>query len=183
MTIPTFNLEDDQSNEAFLEQCMLRYGRDILHFAYTYVRDDQLAEDITQEVFIKCITHLHQFRGDSTLKTWLLSITSNYCKDYLKSSRFKFQKLHKMLTGEIKAPNPTPEESIVTEDIHDKVTQAILLLPIKYREVIHLYYYEEMSIQEITTLLHINRNTVKTRLARAREKLKPILSEVTTDEQ
>ena len=69
-----------------LESLMRTYGNDVLRMAYSYVKDYDTAEDIFQEVFIKVNANLAAFRGESSIKTWLLRITVNACKDYLKSA-------------------------------------------------------------------------------------------------
>ena len=69
-----------------LESMMRTYGNDVLRTAYMYVKDIHTAEDIFQEVFIKADRNKESFRGESSVKTWLIRITVNACKDYLKSA-------------------------------------------------------------------------------------------------
>ena len=69
-----------------LESMMRTYGNDVLRTAYMYVKDIHTAEDIFQEVFIKADRNKEGFRGESSVKTWLIRITVNACKDYLKSA-------------------------------------------------------------------------------------------------
>jgi RNA polymerase sigma factor (sigma-70 family) len=68
---------------------MSNYGTQILHLSYSYVRDRQTAEDLTQEIFVKCYEKLHTFNGNSSIETWLYRIAANHCKDYLKSWQFR----------------------------------------------------------------------------------------------
>ena len=69
-----------------LESMMCTYGNDVLRTAYMYVKNIHTAEDIFQEVFIKADRNKESFRGESSVKTWLIRITVNACKDYLKSA-------------------------------------------------------------------------------------------------
>ena len=69
-----------------IEALMREYGNDVLRTAYSYVNDRAAAEDCFQEVFIKAYKNLSGFRGESSVKTWLIRITINVCKDYLKSA-------------------------------------------------------------------------------------------------
>lgn len=70
---------------------------------------------------------------------------------------------------------PPPESFLIQQETNEALAHAVLTLPIKYREVILLYYYEELSIHEVATILRCNENTVKTRLRRARGNLKTLL--------
>ncbi|HZG82701.1 MAG TPA: sigma-70 family RNA polymerase sigma factor, partial [Brevibacillus sp.] len=73
------------TNEAVLEQMMRQYGEKILQLVYLIVKDRSMAEDITQEVFLKAFRSLHTFRADSNMKTWLYRIAINESKKYLRS--------------------------------------------------------------------------------------------------
>ncbi|WP_257988185.1 sigma-70 family RNA polymerase sigma factor [Bacillus sp. V33-4] len=76
---------DSLSREDRLVWLMEEYGKSVVRLAYTYVRQKQLAEDIAQEVFIKCYKNLNMFRNESSYKTWIYRITVNKCKDVMKS--------------------------------------------------------------------------------------------------
>ncbi|HCM12115.1 MAG TPA: hypothetical protein DHW85_02920, partial [Lachnospiraceae bacterium] len=69
-----------------IENLIRQYGNDVLRTAYMYVKDSHTAEDIFQEVFIKVNQKLSTFEGNSSIKTWIIRITINTCKDYLKSA-------------------------------------------------------------------------------------------------
>ena len=64
---------------------MNKYGQEILQLVYSYVNNKEVAEDLTQDIFVKCYKSLHTYKGKSKLKTWLWRIAINHCKDYLKS--------------------------------------------------------------------------------------------------
>ncbi|QTN01132.1 sigma-70 family RNA polymerase sigma factor [Sediminibacillus dalangtanensis] len=162
---------DDQELE--FEEIMNLYGTDIKRIVYMYVRDYSLADDITQETFIKCFTHYHQFRGDS-LRNWLIQIAINRSKDYLRSAYKKRTLLGENLINLLKTPSV--ETKILEKSIEDEVTASIMNLPVKYREIIILYFYKELTIKEISYALEKNENTIKSQLRRAKDLLKKEVS-------
>lgn len=154
---------------------MESYGDMVVRIAFTYVREKQLAEDLAQEVFIRCYQHLHTFEHRSSYKTWVYRITVNHCKDHVRSWSFRdlipFEPM-KMEKGE--EANSIIEQ-VLKEEENEVLFQKVLKLTLKLREVIIFFYYEELSVEEIAELLEINVNTVKTRLHRARNSLKRML--------
>ncbi|WP_144481397.1 sigma-70 family RNA polymerase sigma factor [Cytobacillus oceanisediminis] len=158
------------NREEKLKWLMNAYGNDVIRIAYTYLKQKQLAEDVAQDVFIKCYEKMDTFRNESSYKTWLIRITVNRCKDVLKSWSFK----NLYLTDFFK-PNQTYnslEKKPFGGEENELISKQVIELPVKLREVIILFYYQEFSIEEISNLLKINPNTVKTRLHRGRIKLK-----------
>ena len=154
-----------------IEELIERYGNDILRLCCIYLGDRQLAQDAFQETFVKAWKALDTFRGDSSMKTWLSHIAVNTCRDLLRSGWLRMLRGSKPMEDmvELAAPSPSPEAVAVRE-----ATQA---LPGRYREVIVLYYYQGMRIQEIAKVLALPENTVSTRLRRARGQLKRMLRE------
>lgn len=138
------------------------YSRDVYRLALSYLRSRQDAEDICQSVFLKLL------ETDTALlpqkeKAWLLKCTANACKNHLKS--FWRQNREDL------------DEHIVFTEARDRELWAIVgSLPPKYRAVIHLYYYEGYSQDEIAKILAITRTAVQTRMQRARKILEKELS-------
>ncbi len=149
-----------------LYEAVATIGKQMTNFAFTYVKDWGLAEDLVQEAFIKAYKNFHTFNGESALKTWLYSILANQCKDYLRSSYFKNVFLSNIF------PIRKSGDEYDKIGTNEELSQNVLKLPVKYREVIILHYYEELKISEISSLLDLKESTVKTRLQRARAKLK-----------
>ncbi|WP_409271657.1 sigma-70 family RNA polymerase sigma factor [Neobacillus sp. SCS-31] len=147
---------------------MNAYGNDVIKLAYTYLKQKHLAEDVAQDVFIKCYEKLNAFRNESTYKTWLIRITVNRCNDVLKSWSFK----NLYFTNFFTPKQDNISEQTLREDENEFISIQVLKLPLKLREVIILFYYQEFSIEEISEMLKINKNTVKTRLHRGRQKLR-----------
>jgi RNA polymerase sigma-70 factor, ECF subfamily len=159
-------------DELTLKSLMKEYGQSVLWLAYSYVKDRNLAEDITQDVFISCYEKIHTFREESSLKTWVYRITTNRCKDVMKSRAFKYKKITQTLFDHYFSKDPTPEDFLIKKSEEDELSVKVLSLPLKYREVIFLYYFENLKLEEISSLLSLKTNTVKTRLHRGRDLLK-----------
>ncbi|MED4205698.1 sigma-70 family RNA polymerase sigma factor [Neobacillus mesonae] len=158
--------------EELIDEIMNRYGQEILQLTFSYVNNKAVAEDLTQDIFVKCYKNLHTYNGKSKLRTWLWRIAINHCKDFLKSWYNK----NVVITEEAPAMNVTKkemvEEKVIQKEVDDQLITAVMSLPIKYREVIYLHYYEDMQIKEIALLTEVSNNTIKTRLRRAKELLK-----------
>ncbi|WP_432363253.1 sigma-70 family RNA polymerase sigma factor [Sporosarcina sp. UB5] len=161
------------NNKQTLDEIMKTYGTSILKLSYSYVKNYQVAEEITQEVFLTCYMKLGEFKGDSTLKTWLYRIAINKCKDYLKSWSYKYT----IVTNQLgvfskKDERNAPERLVLLSEGKKQLINSVMNLPIKYREILFLYYFEELTIREISTLLDVNENTLKSRMIKSRELLK-----------
>ncbi|MBS4199164.1 sigma-70 family RNA polymerase sigma factor [Bacillus sp. FJAT-49732] len=159
------------SKEETVEWLMNEYGKMIVRLAFTYLKQEQLAEDVAQEVFIKCYQKLDTFRNESSYKTWLYSITVNLCKDRLRSWSFRNIVINNYLSNS-SISKKTPESDLMDIESRRELSQLVLELPVKYREVIIFFYYEELTYQQITQLLGISDQTLKSRLYRGRNLLR-----------
>jgi RNA polymerase sigma-70 factor, ECF subfamily len=161
-----------------IDEIMTRYGQEILQLAFSYVKNKQIAEDLTQEIFVKCYKSLHTYSGKSKFRTWLWRIASNHCKDYLKSWYNKnvfttdYQPIYDSIQSE------SVEQTVIQDEEDGQLASAVMELPVIYREVIYLFYFEEMSIKEIAVVTEAKENTIKTRLKRGKELLKERLEEM-----
>ena len=155
--------------ETVIAQLMENYGLELKRIAYLYINDLNECEDIIQEVFIKCYHQLENFRFESNVKTWLIRITINKCKDYHKLWRVKKLIYRPFLISERK--DASAEERYLEEETSSEIISSIHLLSPKYKEVLILYYYQEMTMQEISDILSISINTVKSRLLRGKRTL------------
>jgi RNA polymerase sigma factor (sigma-70 family) len=165
---------NDLNKEETIEWLMREYGRSVVRLAFTFVKKEQLAEDVAQEVFIKCYQKLDTFRNESSYKTWVYRITVNLCKDKLRSWSFKNIILTDFFSKNT-VNNSTPESELMNFENKKDVSMKVLALPIKYREVIILYYYEELTYNQISDLLDISLQTLKSRLHRARLLLRKMI--------
>lgn len=162
--------------ETVLDIIMDAYGDRVKRLAYSYVKDWGIASDLTQEVFVTVYIKLETFEKRASFKTWLFKIAVNKCKDYLKSWHYRNLIMNEKVLFFMKDRAKTPEEQTLERDESCRLLKAILDLPLKYREVFLLHYYQDLSIQEISNTLAIPLATVKTRLFRGKEKLKDIYS-------
>lgn len=157
--------------EQQLADYMQHYGDDILRLCYTYVHNWQTAEDLTQDTFIKVYKYAHSYRGEATMKTYIYRIAINVCNSYVQSWKFKktvvTNSFQKLLTAK-----QSVERTIVARNEAEILVQAIEQLSPKYKDVLLLYYYADMPIQQVSEALELPVNTVKTRLSRARQALK-----------
>ena len=158
-------------DEHAFKDIMHTYSDDLLRLSYLYVKDWQVAEDIVQDTFLTYYEKFEQFEQRASLKTYLVRITINKCKDYLKSWRYRKMSLTNQFFG-----GKRDRAVAVEQDERLDIANAVLILPIQLREVIIHYYYNELSVLEVSALLGISDNTVKTRLRRARQLLKYQLS-------
>lgn len=153
-----------------IEELIDLYGDDVFRLCLSYLGDRQLAEDAFQETFLKAWKAREHFRGESSEKTWLASIAVNTCRDMLRSGWFRMRRKSAPIDEllDLAADAPTAAED-------SPVRAAVLALPGKYREVIVLYYDQNMKLKEIAQLLRLSVNTVSTRLNRARKLLQKAL--------
>ncbi|OEF95684.1 RNA polymerase sigma factor [Desulfuribacillus alkaliarsenatis] len=161
------------NDEAAYAEIVTLYGDRILHLAYTIVGDRQLAVDVVQETFIGLYEKLYTFKGDSSLYTWLVRVALNKAKNKVRPSFFK--KITYLWDIKATDASPLPEEIIEKKDRHEQVREVLTSLPIKYRDVLYLHYYEELKIYEIAEILDVSDSAIKSRLARGREQLQKIL--------
>lgn len=147
-----------------------KYSDTVYRMAYSLTKNRYDAEDIHQEVFVKYIEKRPKFESPEHERAWFLRVTINMCKNLWKTAwRQKVVSLGEgyektMEMGE----NPEAPEK-------DWIIDVVKTLPQKYRIVIHLFYYEELSIEEISGVLKMKSATVRTHLTRARAKLKELL--------
>ncbi|WP_391122646.1 sigma-70 family RNA polymerase sigma factor [Psychrobacillus sp. L3] len=157
-----------------LEKFIYDYGDELLRLAYTYVKNKQAAEDIVQDVLLKAFEKQTLFREEATYHTYLYRMTINRSYDYLRSWHYKNTTMVEKIQHLF---GRSTEQDIVTQSENRQLAQAVLSLPLKYREVIVLTYYLDYSSEEIGMLLNCSSATVRTRLARGRKKLKLVLKE------
>ena len=142
-----------------------------MRLAYTYVKDRQIAEDIVQDVFVKAYEKMNDFQGKSSYQTYLYRMVINCCHDYFRSWSFK-NLLFTNKNDHFQRQTNSVETEVLSKAVQNILGEEILSLPLKYREVIVLHFLSEYSINEIANVLDISTNTVKTRLCRAKNKLK-----------
>lgn len=151
------------------KETVLAYKDTVYRIAFLQCPCRQDAEDVFQEVFFKLYSGGVDFRDEEHLKAWLIRVTLNCCKLIKRSAWFR----KRTELSEDIAAEGLPEERETAE----AVIAAVKKLPPKYRPVVEMFYYEEMSCADIAAALKLNGATVRTRLKRARELLKKELEE------
>ena len=161
--------------DQIFERLVDRYQEAVLRTCYLCLRDRMLAEDATQETFLKVYRAMDAFRGESSEKTWILRIAMHTCSDMNRSGWFRF--MNRRVTPEML---PDTAGAVCTER-DDRLATAVMRLPRKLREVILLYYYHGLKVNEIADTLGISHSSVSERLSRGRSRLKDQLERSETD--
>lgn len=156
------------------QELMEVYSNDVWHFAYMLIGRRDLADDITQDVFLRVYLQFHNFRGGSSFKTWLFAITRRVAVDYRRTAFFR----RVILTSipESKESQQSAELEALDALELTEFWNTVLKLPRKWREVLILDGKHDLSIKEIALLLGIAEGTVKSRLSRARAKMAELLN-------
>ena len=147
-------------------QKLEKYKNTVFRAAYSYCGNKSDAEDISQEVFLKFYTLDRVFQSENEEKAWLIRVTVNKCKDIFKSSWYK-TKTSLEECREVYSMNESQSELI----------DVLMSIPEKYRIVIHLYYYEQYSVKEISEITSRKESTVQTHLQRGRKLIEKKLKE------
>jgi len=147
------------SKNKYLEEMIDKYSNMVYRLAMARTGKKENSEDVFQEVFLRLSKKMPEFENEEHEKAWLIRVTINCSKNLLNSAFLK----HKT----------DSERELTFENVErNEVYYAVAELPLKYRTIIYLYYYEGYKINEISKILKIKENTVKSQLSRAREKLK-----------
>jgi len=147
-----------------LEDVVANYSDMVFRLAVSQVKNRADADDVFQEVFLRYIRKKQSFESEEHRKAWFIRVTLNCCKNVFNSAWMK---------------RTTPLQDYFAFEMEEEsaLFYELQKLPMKYRAVIHLFYYEEMSIDEICDALGKKQSAIKMRLSRARKMLKDSLTE------
>lgn len=145
-----------------IQASLNKYSDMVIRIAFQNLKSMADAEDVAQEVFLKLMTSRPDFESDTHEKAWIIRVTVNQCRDFLKSAWFR--------------KRTTLDDSIPQNDKNSEVLDAVMRLPVKFRNVIYLHYYEDMSVTQIADALQQKENTVSSWLLRARKQLRESLA-------
>jgi RNA polymerase sigma-70 factor (ECF subfamily) len=168
------------SDQKAFAELMKRYWEPVFFMLNRMVNNKDDAEDLTIEAFGKAFKNLQQYSPQYAFSTWLFKIASNNAIDYLRKK--KIENLTSLdrpidreggeeLSQQIKGSGLTPEENIIKKQGAGHVHEIIDKLKPRYREIVEMFYMEELSVEEISKHLDLPVATIKTRLFRARELL------------
>jgi RNA polymerase sigma factor (sigma-70 family) len=160
-----------QRNEYF-EEIYERYANKVYRKCYSFVYNQEKAEDLTHDIFLKLIMKIGTYKESSKFSTWLYSITYNYCMDQIR-------------TGKKKPEVPLPDQMDMMDDNdtelmdfqNAELAKSMKQMPGEERAILQMKYQEDFSIKEIADTLNITESAVKMRLLRSKEKLKRIYLE------
>tara|TARA_B100001778_G_C18474761_1_gene577481 strand:+ start:339 stop:941 length:603 start_codon:yes stop_codon:yes gene_type:complete len=174
----------DQGDTTAYNELMKLY-RDPLYFMLLEkVGDQELAKDLTIEALGKAFKKLHMYTPNYTFSTWLFTVARNNCIDYLRKNKIKTTSIDQFTIDndgkknkiDIPSDELNPEGILIRKQKIAILRQVVDKLKPKYRELVKLRYFKEMSYEEISTLLQIPIGTVKAQLYRSREQLFQIVS-------
>lgn len=148
-------------------QCVEQYADAVYRVAFHACKNAADAEDITQNVFLKLYRGKTEFESEEHLRRWLLRVAVNESKSLVCSAWFRKSAPLEEYAGSMEFE--APEES--------ELFLCVMALPKKYRVPVYLFYYEDYPVKEVAELCGLKESTVQTRLQRAREKLKKMMSE------
>ena len=174
-------LARDGNGEAFAD--LMRAHQDpVYRLALRMTGSEQDAQDVSQEVFLKAYTELANFRGDSRLSVWLYRVTTNLCIDLQRKKKRRptvsiVQEDPDGEAEEMEFPDLryAPETQAERRALQEAIAGALSRLSPQHREILLLREYGDYSYEELARMLHLTEGTVKSRLARAREKIAVIL--------
>lgn len=161
----TLGAEERAEQNLQAEKLLDDYGNSILRLAYSYLHSRSDAEEVLQDTLMQFLRAAPPFENETHRKAWLLRVAGNLSKNRIDYNR-------------VRGADELSEELVAEKrDDLSFVWEAVKALPVKYREVIHLFYQEGYQTAEIAALLHENEATVRSHLHRGRAKLKAVLKE------
>lgn len=167
------------------EQLVLSYEKPIYNLCLRMCGNSDDAMDLTQETFLKAWRNLGAFRSDAAFSTWLYRLCSNVCIDHLRrEGKRKVIPLHtedddgEERTMDVADPAPGPQERLEAADQRQQVADALQSLEPEYREALTLRVIHDMSYADIADVLQVREGTVKSRIARAREKMRQAMEKL-----
>lgn len=160
-----------QGDEQAFDQFVYKYYQDILKYCLYHCNDHEYAQDLTQETFVSFFGKLSEYQYRGKTKNYLYTIAHNLCKNFYKKRKdialdsFQFE-----MIDQGRDENEDFEKRMMLE-------WALTKIPEEYREVIILYYFEEIKLKDIARILNISLSLVKYRLRQAKLQLKKLLRE------
>lgn len=173
---------NDSDQKAYAE-LMSRYKDSIYYMLLKMVNNRDDAEDLTIEAFGKAFKNIKQYTPDYAFSTWLFKIATNNCIDFIRKKRKMLMAIDRgienedgqEITLEVKSEGPGPDDFLMKKQRKDTMKEVVDKLKPRYRKLVELRYYQELSYEEIAVELNLPLGTVKAQLFRAREFLYQIM--------
>ncbi|MEM0998915.1 MAG: sigma-70 family RNA polymerase sigma factor [Bacteroidota bacterium] len=161
------------------EKLLSKYRKSVYYMLLKMVNNSDDAEDLTQEAFAKAFNSLHKFDSKYAFSTWLFRIATNNCIDFIRKKRIQTVSIDNpyenddgdSMTFDIRDPNLNPNEVMLKKQRKEYLKMAVSNLPAKYKRLVELRYFQELSYEEVAKELELPLGTVKAQLFRARELL------------
>jgi len=157
-----------------------RYIFKVFNTCLSFSNNNQEAEDICQDIFLKLLDKIHTFNGTSKFSTWLYSFTYNHCVNYFHRNKFnKFEKITsniEQMCDEVIAQSS--DEDLIQMLKLEKLNEALELIPFEDKQILILKYHEFKSVKDLMDLHNAGESAIKMRLKRAKEKLLGVYNEV-----
>jgi RNA polymerase sigma-70 factor (ECF subfamily) len=164
-------------DKAAIEMFVHQYETAVFQLALSVVGDAAEANEITQETFIAALRSLPNYQERQSFKAWLFTIALNHSRNHLRKHKI-LERLRTTLTAifQIEAQKQvSPEEAVIQNEKEARIWDSLNQLDERYRTVVILRYFHELSIAEISQILSVNEGTIHSRLHSAREKLRSVL--------
>lgn len=181
----SFLAEAQNIDNDTLASLMDDYGNDVWNYVYFLTKNAEQADDLSQEVFVRAYTGIANYRGDCSIKTWLLTITRNTTFTYRKSRFFRSSLWGETLSLESdpdrfeltsmlreRSAHPSAEMEVMRKAHVHEIWDIVLVLREKFREILLLHLRYGLTTTEIADMLRISQGTAKSRLSRAKEKVR-----------
>ena len=164
--------EARKGDEEAYSRIVEAYQRPVFNLCYRMLGDRTLAEDASQETFLKAFMGLKRYDPERPFITWLLSIASNHCIDRLRRRRLRLVPLEELYSApQIADATPGPEKALAKSEQEHEMRQTLLHLAHKDRAAVVLHYWHGLSYAEVAETLSLTTSAVKSRLHRARREL------------
>jgi len=168
-----------RGEETAFAELLRRYRAPIFNLCLRMLKNPEDAQDVAQDVFIKVFSMLERYDERYAFRSWLFKIAANQCIDFIRKNRVKMLRLDEPvqfrgeeIERELPDRNPLPDELLHSDELHRILQEVIDELPPHYRVMIVLRHQEQLSYEEIATMLDLPLGTVKARIHRARALMK-----------
>jgi RNA polymerase sigma-70 factor (ECF subfamily) len=167
-----------RGDPAAFEEIFTRYQSMVFNLSLRLSGSREEAADLSQEIFLRIYRHVGKFKGRSSLKTWIYRVSVNCCRSRLSKKKLPTVPLAddpSKSMREIRDPRSGPERRAIAQDEIRQLSEALMMLPSPFREAVVLRDIEELSYEEIAAVLGVRLGTVRSRIARGRDRLLAIL--------
>ena len=162
-----------QGDIAQFEWIVEEYKNKIFGLSYGYTKDSYMAQDLTQDIFIKLYQNINSFQGQSSFSTWLYRLAKNQCIDWVRKNKKRMENTF-LDDGqwEFKDQNIGPEERAIKKEKNKLLHEALEQLPEKYSTPLMLFHFQNLTYEEIAKVLNLPSKTIATHLYRGKKLLR-----------